>query len=200
MQIRKFKGQIQERLGGQLPYLLKLLNIGTNVSKNKVDSQIFEIVITYSFLLQADKTRISDIRREAIELKKLSNKLIAKLASMSQRTARFVCYQIKPPFKINPFVDTLNRFSDALTKQIEKLGPPSSSDSRIVTLDNPKYILVDQCFEVFEQYRAGDASSTPEGPFAEFARCVYEIATGEEAELESTIKKVIRNRKKSKTS
>lgn len=196
MQIRKCEGQIQKRLGEQLPSVLELLNIEAEDSRDVVDSQIFEIAITYSFLQQANKTRISDIRREAIELKKLSNKLIAKLAGMSTLTARFVCYQIKPPFKINPFVDTLNQFSDALTKQIEKLGPPSSSDSRIVAPDNLKYILADQCFEVFEQYRAGDASSTPEGPYAEFVRCVYEIATGEIAELESTIKKVIRNRKK----
>ena len=196
MQIRECKGKIQERLNEQLPCVLKLLNIETEDSGDVVDSQIFEIAITYSFLLQANKTRISDIRREAIELKNLGNKLIAKLAGMSQYTARLLCYQVKPPIKINPFIKTLDRFSGALTKQIEQLGTPSSSDSRIVTPDNPKYILADQCFEVFEQYRAGDASSTPEGPYAKFVRCVYEITTGEIAELESTIKKVIRNRKK----
>ena len=196
MLIRDCKGKIQERLDEQLPSVLELLNIEAEDKEDIVDSQIFEIAKTYSFLQQAKKTRISDIRHEAIELKELSDQLIKKLAGMSVLTARVLCYQIKPPFKINPFIDTLNRFSDALTKQIEKLGPPSSSDSRVITPDNLKYNLVSQCYEVFEEYRPGDARSTHEGPFAEFARCVYEIATGEIAELESTIKKVIRDRKK----
>jgi len=56
----------------------------------------------------------------------------------------------------------------------------------------PKRALAYHCYEIFNRYRPGEASSTAGGNFQEFVGYVYEVARGQgDADLETPIKQVL---------
>jgi hypothetical protein len=57
--------------------------------------------------------------------------------------------------------------------------------------------LIARCHKLFEGYRPNQASSTQGGGFRTFVSHVFELSTGEEADLESQIKEFRRGLKKS---
>lgn len=69
--------------------------------------------------------------------------------------------------------DYLSRLQAGLSKIPKKLDGGGKPE------DHAKHWLVIRCFDIFETYRPGIASTTDGGPFHTFVSIVYELATRE---------------------
>ena len=163
--------------------------------RDHVRAQVREIALTYAFLEQGERPRISDLRREAHDVGKLSAELYRKLDSIHRATTRRLYFAVTPRIRLSGLRATLERLHESATRVVETLPSPGPADSRRVGITTLKQLLAAKCHDLFEIYRKGEATSTLDGDFRNFVNLTYEIATGDVADLETPIKHVLRIRK-----
>lgn len=92
----------------------------------------------------------------------------------------------------SPGLDFLKRLCAAAHAAIVNLPLAGSVGGQKASSTPPKRALALWCWEIFESYRPGKASTTEGGDFRGFVTLVYEIATGElDADLETPVKEAV---------
>jgi hypothetical protein len=103
------------------------------------------------------------------------------------------------PFKGGFRIESLERLARlclAAHKALLNLPLTGPASGQTASGWPPKRALAFRCLEIFERYQPGAASTTAGGAYRTFVNYVYEIATGEEADLEKPVKEAIKLSKK----
>ena len=189
---------VRERLQEHLPYLAELLRR----KPEDIASDILGAAAPYALHDGEAPLSVSRMRKQLVKLNRETTSLLKTLDALHNQTVAALKVRIHPPQRANRFFSDLRDLLPELSSATQTLlsDLPDKAEKKEGTElwpDSLKSQLVWDCFEIFEKYRPGEASTTTGGDFRDFVSRVFEITTGKrDADLERPVKEVLREIRK----
>jgi hypothetical protein len=173
---------------------IRWLRLSTGMDRKSVECAIKEAAAFYREEARAPLPRRREARESLQRITHTFQQAITALREMDQAAFIEMCGHDDAPMSPEDYDSLLNRLG-----RVREIATNAQQASHLQKPDDGRPTklaergLVTRCYNIFEYYRHGVATTSCLGDFRSFTECVYTLATGgKEGNLERQIKYVLR--------